>query len=191
MMRASFLVVASFAAPAFAQGKPVLVAPAVVVGADTATIAAARELVSVTDAKGMMKAVGPRLADVMKTQMQQQFVDSKVPEGLQVQLTAAAQAFVGSMDTMFTPATLDSIAMIYARHFTAEELKRLTQLLQEPVMVKFRAETPAVMAEMMPVMFEAIKPQQQQFQAKIKQIMIDWIAQHPEDKAKLRSPAAS
>ena len=40
-------------------------------------------------------------------------------------------------------------ALIYARHFTAEELGRLAQLQADPVMARMQAETPAIAAETM------------------------------------------
>lgn len=40
-------------------------------------------------------------------------------------------------------------ALIYARHFTTEELGRLAQLQADPVMAKMQAETPAIAAETM------------------------------------------
>jgi hypothetical protein len=48
-----------------------------------------------------------------------------------------------------------------------------------------------MMAEMMPLTFEAMKPGQQQLMDRIKQIVADWMVRHPEDKAKLRSPTVS
>ncbi len=181
MMRAALMAAAILlASPALAETAP-----------DAATLTAARELMQVTDVQGQMRALGPRMAESMGQQMRLMFKDDTMPEGLRTELTAAMQAYVGSMDSYFTPAFIDQLATIYARHFTVEELRRVTAFMKEPVMVKFRAETPAMIAEMLPLTFEAMKPGQQQFMAKIRQIVADWIARHPEDKAKLRSPTAS
>lgn len=158
---------------------------------DAATLAAARELMQVTDVRGQMRELGPRTADAMGQQMRQMFNENEMPPGLSTQLSAAMQAFVGSMDSLFTPELIDRIAVIYARHFTADELRRVTVMMKDPVMLKFRAEMPGLVVEMMPMTFEAMKPQQKQFQERIRQIITDWMKQHPEDKAKLRSPTAS
>lgn len=42
-----------------------------------------------------------------------------------------------------------------------------------------------------PLLFKAMKPRQEALQAKMKKIITDWIAQNPEDQAKLRSPVQS
>jgi len=158
---------------------------------DAATLAAARELMQATDVQGQMRDLGPRMAEGMGQQMRQMFSEKEMPAGLSAQLTAAMQAYIASMDSMFTPELIDRIATIYARRFTADELRRVVVLMKDPVMLKFRTEMPELVAEMLPMMLEAMKPQQKQFQEKIGQIIADWMKQHPEDKAKLRSPIAS
>ena len=181
MMRLAVLAAAiALASPAVAATTP-----------DAATLAAARELMQVTDVRGQMRAIGPRMAESIGHQMRLMFKDEAMPEGLRAELAAAMQAYVGSMDGIFTPEFIDKLATIYARHFTADELRRVTAFMKEPVMEKFRAEMPALMAEMMPMTFEAMKPHQQQFMDKIKQIVADWMVRHPQDKAKLRSPTTS
>lgn len=181
MMRAAFFAAAiAVASPAFAQAAP-----------DAATLAAARDFMEVSDIQAQMKSSGPRMAEAMGKQMRQMFEGNAVPEGLNNELTAALQAHIASMNSVFTPAVIDKFAAIYARHFTVEELRRATALLKDPVMVRMRSETPAIAAEMMPIMFEVMQPRQQQFRQKVMQIVADWIKNHPADKAKLRSPTAS
>lgn len=180
MRTAIFAAAIALASPAFAQAGP-----------DAATLAAARELMRITDVQGQMRAIGPRLAEATGQQMRLMFKDDAMPDGLRTELTAAVQAYIGSMDSIFTPTFIDQMAVLYARHFTADELRRIITLTKDPVMEKFRTEMPALMSEMMPLIFEAMKPGQEQFMAKIKQIVADWMAKHPQDKAKLRSPIAS
>ena len=88
----------------------------------------------------------------------------------------------------FPQSFIDRIAAIYARHFDLVELQRLAVLMADPAMVKFRTETPAISAETMLVISEALRPQQEQLQAEMKQIVADWLRDHPEDKAKLVHP---
>jgi hypothetical protein len=190
MKLALFALSLALASPVLASPKQTQPTPAQS-APDAATLAAARELMQVTDVQGQMRAIGPRMAETMGKQMRLMFNDSGIPEGLHAELTAAMQAYIGSMDGVFTPAFVDQLAMIYARHFTADELRRVTAFMKEPVMLKFRTETPAMMAEMMPLTFEAMKPGQQQLMDRIKQIVADWMVRHPEDKAKLRSPTVS
>jgi hypothetical protein len=157
---------------------------------NAATLAAARELMRVADVKGQMHALMPRMAQAMSQQMQQQFVDKKVPDGLAAQFTAALRDFMGSLDGAFTPAVIDEMAMVYARHFSESDLRHLSALLGDPAMLRYRAEMPNVVSDEMPILFAAMKPQQDAFQAKMKQITADWIRTHPEDKAKLAHPTS-
>jgi hypothetical protein len=157
---------------------------------DPAALSAARDLMVATDVKGQMRAIGPAISKAMDQQIQQMFVDNKVPDGLSQQFSAAMQDYFGSMDTLFTPELTEEIASIYARHFSPADLTRLTEMMKDPVMNKFRIEMPAIMGEMMPSMSKAMKPRQDAFMTKVKQIVADWIKQHPNDKAKLRSPSA-
>ena len=181
-MRALFLAAALASTPLNAQ------TPA---APDATTLAAARDLMAATDVQGQMEALMPRMAEAAGAQLRQMFTDQKIPNGLQKQMTAAIQADMASMGGVLTPGVIDQMAAIYARHFPLGELRRLAALMRDPVMIKFRTEMPNMMAEIMPIMFAAIKPHQDLFQAKMQQIVADWINQHPQDKAKLRLPAAS
>jgi hypothetical protein len=182
VIRTSLLGLALLASPiaAHAQRAP-----------DPAALSAARELMVATDVKGQMRAIGPAISKAMDQQIRQMFVDNQVPDGLSQQFSAAMQEYFGSMDSLFTPELIEEIASIYARHFSAADLTRLTEMMKDPVMTRFRTEMPAIMGEMMPAMMQAMKPKQDAFMAKIKRIVADWIKQHPNDKAKLRSPSAT
>jgi uncharacterized protein len=158
---------------------------------DPAALAAARDLMTATDVKGQMRAMGPAMSKAMDQQVRQMFTDNQVPAGLAEKFSAVMQDYFGSMDTLFTPELVDEIAAIYARHFSAADLARLTEMMRDPVMTKFRTGMPAIIGEMMPALMTAMKPRQDAFMTKIRQIVTDWIQQHPQDKAKLRSPSAT
>ncbi|MET0240715.1 MAG: DUF2059 domain-containing protein [Sphingobium sp.] len=158
---------------------------------DAATLAAAREVMKVSDVQGQLRLMGPQMADAVAKQIESQFAGNSMPAGLQTQVTAALRDFVGSMDQIMSPAVIDEMAVVYARNFSAADLTSLAAMLKEPVMVRFREQTPAMMAELMPVIFKAMRPRQEAFNAKLKAIIADWIKTHPEDKAKFPSPTAS
>jgi hypothetical protein len=113
-----------------------------------------------------------------------------MPDGLQSQVSAVLTEFIGNLDSAFTPQLEDQMAGIYARHFKLDELKRLAVVMRDPIVVRFRQEQPNLMSELLPFVFEAMKPQQQAMQAKLKQVIADWIKDHPADKSKLRNPNA-
>src|SRR5262249_32192124 len=152
-----FAAAIALASPAFAQ-------PAV----DADKLAAARELIKTADLPTMMRAMGPRVAESLGEQIRQTFAGHKMPAGLGKPLTAAIQASVASMDTAFTPELIDRLAMAYAQHFSTADLRHLAELMQDPVMKRYRAEAPGIMADWMPMVFEAMKPRQQALQAKLK-----------------------
>ncbi|HEY0270789.1 MAG TPA: hypothetical protein VGC10_07355 [Sphingomonas sp.] len=64
-------------------------------------------------------------------------------------------------------------------------------MIGDPAMQRYRAGMPNMVSDEMPILFAAMKPRQEAFQAKMKQITADWIATHPEDKSKLAHPAAN
>jgi len=158
---------------------------------DPAALAAARDLMQASDIVGQMKALGPSMAAAAEQQMRDMFTDSKMPDGLQSQINAAVKSHLGSMDSVFTPELIDEMASVYARHYTADELRHIATLMADPVMVRFRQTTPALMTDLMPALMKAMQPRQRAFQTQIMTIVRDWIAQHPDDKAKLRSPQHS
>lgn len=190
MMRINTVFLAIMAASMLAGPAPAVVAPAASTP-EAAALAAAREFMSVNDVNGQMHALMPRIAQAASAQMQQQFGENKMPDGLAAQFGAALQAYMGTLDSAFTPQVIDRIAVVYARHFSAADLHHLSALMGDPVMARFRTEMPNVMGDMLPVLMSALKPQQDAFQAKMKQIVADWIRLHPEDKSKLAHPDAS
>lgn len=175
------------AAPAAAAPSP---APATA-QPDAATLAAARELIRASDIQSQLRALGPAMAQAAEQQMRGMFTNAAMPEGLQTKVTAVMQDYLSTLDAAFTPEVQDEMATIYARHFTAEELRHVTEMLSDPVMVHFRQETPQLMGELMPAMMRAMQPRQQAFQAKLMGVIRDWIRSHPEDRSKLRQPISA
>jgi hypothetical protein len=158
---------------------------------DPAALAAARDVMQAVDLHAQMRALGPSLARALDQQMRQQFTDAKMPDGLQGQVSAVLSDFLGNLNSVFTPQLEDQMAVIYARHFKVDELKRLAVVMRDPIVVRFRQEQPNMMSELIPTVLEAMKPQQQAMQAKLKQVITDWFKDHPEDKSKLRNPNAT
>jgi hypothetical protein len=181
-------VIAVFAAMTLAGSGVAAAQPA---APDPATLAAARQMLRVVDIPAQMHALGPRLGETVVRAMQQEFGDNQVPDGLSREITAALQQFVGSVDGAFTPQVIDQIAAIYARHFSRDDLERLSTMLADPVMQRFRAETPDIVGDETPIILAAMRPMQAAFEARVKQIVADWLRDHPEDKSKLVHPNVS
>ncbi|MFW2831547.1 DUF2059 domain-containing protein [Sphingomonas sp. ID0503] len=166
-------------------------AKAVQAAPDAGTLAAAREFMATTDIRGQMRAIMPKVSEAARANVQQMFGQNAVPEGLQTEFMVAIRAHMATFDGVFTPELIDQMATIYARHLSAADLRRLTALMRDPAMAKLRDVTPAITGELMPAMMAAMKPQQEVFMAKMKQIVADWMRDHPADKAKLVQPSAS
>ena len=172
----------ALSAPAMAQG---------VAMPDTAALAAARDLMAATDIRGQLKAIGPSLAKAVDEQMKSMFSDGQMPSGLQKQLTGIMADYLGSMDEIYTPELIDQLANIYARRFSADELRHVAEMMKDPVMIRFREQTPAITADLLPLVLEAVKPRQAALLAKVKSTVAQWVADHPNDKAKLRQSTKS
>jgi len=158
---------------------------------DAATLAAARELVAATDIQKQLKAVIPQVIDAAMSNTTRMFKPDAIPEGLHERLTTLMRDGMTSMTDVFTPNMLDQIATIYARHFSVDELKRLTTLMRDPAMVSFRERMPVVTHDLMPVMMAAMKPKQEAFQKKLLSVITEWINEHPDDRSRLAQPIAS
>lgn len=182
----------SCAAPAIAAPPAPAAGPSAADAASTPeALAAARALMEASDIKGQLKAVGPSLAKASEEQTRRMFTDAKMPAGLQTRMSHVLGTYLGSLDSVFTPAVMDAMATVYARHFSIADLNRLTAMMRDPVMVQFRQRTPAVMAELTPVLMEAMRPQQDALRKQLFDVIADWMREHPNDKATLKTPLAS
>lgn len=166
-------------------------APAAAATAPTPdALAAARELMLLTDLPGQMRTLAPRMAEASGREVRKSLGEAHVPEQLQAQIAFETQTFIGSVSGIFTPELIDRMATVYARHFTAVELRQIATLMRDPVMVKFRAAGADISTELLPVMAEAMRPEQEAYKTRVRGVLTDWIAKHPEDAKALPPPAS-
>ena len=66
-------------------------------------------------------------------------------------------------------------AEIYAREFTVEELRRLREISDDPVMVKSRAKGQALSAQLMMVGVQAMRDSEGELKRKIEQLVQDYV----------------
>lgn len=152
----------AFCAPcAFAQ--PATPAPAVAKATDPATLAAANALLLAMDFRSVAKNSFGLMRKSMPALMQQGIVTSinNSPKLDAAQKTAALEKMklqlpqaLSAVDAMFDdPALLDEMvaetAQLYARHFTAPELRQIATFYKSPVGVKMVATMPQLGAESM------------------------------------------
>jgi hypothetical protein len=106
--------------------------------------AAARELVLTMRAADQLKTVFPMLMQQLKPAIVQGRKDvEKDYDTIMPQILAQATA---RMDEF-----VEAIAGVYAQHFTADELRKLTQFYKEPVGQKFIQLMPQIMQDSMTV----------------------------------------
>lgn len=170
--------------------QPAPVAP-VVAAPDPAALAAARRLIVATDMQQQLRAVVPQVVDAVTAQARGTFKAKAMPDELQAKIQVAVHENIAEMTDAFTPAVQDQLALVYARNFSAADLNHLADMLADPVMVRFRAGTPALLKESLPIIMAALAPKQQQFQKRIAGIVADWLRDHPADRSLLARPVTS
>jgi uncharacterized protein len=72
-------------------------------------------------------------------------------------------------------------ALIYARHFTAEELSRLAAMQSEPAMVKMQAELPQLTAESMALSHGLMESAKAGLEQEVKAALMDYL-NHKDDQ---------
>ena len=136
-------------APLLAQGSDPSPPPSA--QPDAEALAAARELLRSGNYEAQMAATARQSAEssfatVMQEMESQYQVD--VPADLEAEVRAIMQRHVDSMISELRATSLDDIARIYARYFTADELRELQRLQSHPVLVKMQRVGPQFIAEL-------------------------------------------
>jgi hypothetical protein len=148
------VVLACVAAPVAAQNSaPVAVAPVAAPGAqvDPAALEAARALLKASGFDSQMERTARQSAvatfDTMMEALARQ-QGTTIPDDLKASVRAIMVEDVEGMIADMKLTALDQAAAIYARHFTADELRELERLQTNPVLVKFREIAPGFMTEL-------------------------------------------
>lgn len=164
-------------------------APAIVnARPDAATIAAARRLIKASDITSQMRAIGPQMIDTAMKRANSRFKAGQMPPELARRLEMVMRTHMGGMIDVFSPEIQETMAQVYARHFSRADLERVAGIMEDPVMTRFRAGSPAVMRELMPVLMTAMEPRQRAFEQALMRTIAEWISQNPTDADKLAKP---
>lgn len=107
-------------------------------------LAAARELVSVSRAADHMKAMLPAIMQALKPAVVQG--RAEVAREYDVLAPALMKSMSGRVGEM-----VDQIAVLYAKTFTAAEMKEVTAFYRGPTGQKFLEKTPALMQQSMAI----------------------------------------
>jgi hypothetical protein len=164
------LSVAALAAPAEAPPRQEKVSPT--------ALAAADRLLTAMDYDATMKhacdAMIEKMAPVMKASMERD-TGQPIDDALIAKLTAIQTDFLHQL-LVNSPSMRRASALIYANHFTADELDHLAKLYQDPVMRKWSQVGPDAAAEIMPLVHQVLETHQGELEAKIKAAVTDYYA---------------
>lgn len=179
-MRNTMLVLASgsLAAGAIAQTPgPTIVA----VQPDPARVAAATRLLDADDFENQTirsseLSVGLLLAAMVEGIRKRS--GEQVPADLTEQVRKTIHDFTLTKMRAHLPEMKRKAAEIYAQEFTVAELVRLRELHSDPVAVKARERTTQMQPKLMMIGVNTMRADQPELDAKIKQIVLDYLAAH-------------
>ncbi len=171
---------ACVASPVAAQtGAPVAAAPVAAPGApvDPAALEAARSLLRASGFETQMEQVARQNAgatfDTMMAALDRQ-QDNPAPDDLKASIRAIVIEDVSGIIAEMKLTALDQAAAIYARYFTADELRELERLQSNPVMEKFRRIAPGFITELTQVGIAAAAERMPALQAKVRAAIEDY-----------------
>ncbi|HEX8669873.1 MAG TPA: DUF2059 domain-containing protein [Allosphingosinicella sp.] len=163
------------AGAALAQAGP---APAAAGAVDPAAVAAARDLLRATNYEAQLEETAQRVGEMAFSES----IRAQEQQGrtLPADLTASVQKVLREETALMVQdlkkTALEDAARIYARYFTAAEIRELQQLQTRPVMVKAQSVMPQLMPELMQIGIKAAAARQPATQERIRKLVEAWTA---------------
>jgi hypothetical protein len=157
---------------------------------DAAAIAAARDLLNATDFFAQWQSTADLTMEATLTTINQAFEREQgrpFPPDLDREVRQVLREHNATILAELRPHVLDDAARIYARYFTAEEIRELQRLQAHPVMVKFQRIAPAFLAELTQLGLDAAVRRGPELRARIDQIMAAWLRRNARHNAAPRS----
>jgi hypothetical protein len=105
-------------------------------------------------------------------------LDKPLPPDLVAKLQGIAASHMRNAVTEHRADLKRGTALIYARHFTTDELAKLAAIQSEPVMVKMQAETPQIAAETMALSRGVIESAREGVEEEVKAAVLDYLNQN-------------
>jgi hypothetical protein len=97
-----------------------------------------------------------------------------MPADLKERVSRITMENVEELIAAMKPTALDDAAAIYARYFTAEELRELIRLQDHPVMVKWKRIAPAFTVELMQIGVAVLAQHQPAMKARVQAEVAAW-----------------
>ena len=143
---------------------------------DQATLSAAGRVLDEMGYDGMMRQMLDKMADQFGPQMAR-VIEGKTgkpanPEMIR-RLAAAQNAFLRKFAS--GPQLRRAIELLYTKHFSADELNRMADLMRDPIMQKWNSRMPSLMADMMPLITAQIEANGGELKAEISAIIDEYL----------------
>ena len=149
---------------------------------DAAALAAARDLLRSLNYEQQFEA-GARQASeasfVTVLQQAEARFQAAVPEELEAEVRSIVRDNVERMIAEMRPTVLEDAARIYARYFTAAELRELQQLMTHPVMARMQQVGPQLTTDLMQIGIAASARRMPELMASIQSAIEAWQQRQP------------
>ncbi|MDX6284409.1 MAG: hypothetical protein QOH03_5480 [Kribbellaceae bacterium] len=157
---------------------------------DAEAFAAARELLRATNFNSQVRATAEQVTDRTITTIMEQFRSQQgraFPPALETELRQILREHNDALLTAIEPTALDDAARIYARYFSAEEIRELQRMQTSPVMIKFQRVMPQFFAELTQISAGEAMRRMPELRRRVDEAIERWIAQ----EARNGNPPAS
>lgn len=161
-------------------------APAGAQVADPPALEAARELLSTMDLERQTAETAARTSDAAIDTIMRQFRDAndrEFPADLERALRQIVLEHNARLVALSAPTMREDAARIYARHFSAEELRELRRLQANPVMRKAETVMPQLIAELSQIGLTQALAMQPDLQRRIDEAIRAWAEDNIEPPA--------
>lgn len=146
--------------------------------------AAARELLQATDFDAQVRATTEQVTDRTISTIIEQFRTQHgrtFPPALETQLRQILREHNDGVLAALRPTALDDAARVYARYFTAAEIRELQRIQTNPVMVKFQRIMPQFFAELTQISAGESLRRMPELRRRIDEAFSRWLEQEQRD----------
>jgi uncharacterized protein len=164
---------------------PVTFAPAPAGAVDPAAFAAARELLIATHFDDQVRAMTEQVTERSIATILAQFranTGTDFPAELETMMRRLLREHNDAVLAALRPHALDDCARLYARYFSADEIRELQRLQTNPVMMKFQRIAPQFVAEASQLAMPEVLRRMPELQRRIGAAIDEWLARHPADR---------
>jgi hypothetical protein len=154
--------------------------------ADPATLAAARELVEVQGGRERFAESARRASEMFfdATMVNVEREYGTLPADLKLAVRRVVTDENEKLITTMQATVIDDVARVYARYFTADELREFKRLQANPVLAKMQAVAPKMMPELLQIGLNAAAKRQPEISARIRAVVSEWYRSHKKERPK-------